>query len=41
MALEILFPNASQEHCTLRTGEPSAGTVSSSVHDGTFPHKDA
>jgi len=22
-------------------GEPSAGTVSSSVHDGTFPHKDA
>ncbi len=41
MALDVLFPNASQEHCTLRTWELSAGTVISSVHDGTFPHKDA
>jgi hypothetical protein len=41
MALDVFFPKASQEHCTLQTGEPSAGTVSSSVHEGNFPHKDA
>jgi hypothetical protein len=38
--LDVLFPNAFQEHWKLRTREPSAGKASSSVHDGTFPHED-
>jgi hypothetical protein len=33
-------PMHSKSTRKLRTREPSAGTVSSSVHDGTFPHED-